>query len=89
MDIARLKKGKVGGSFWVAYVPCPSESDNFSDSIYVPGKLIREKLKLAPILHTKILSFELMKVFLHSGIHSDRMSLGTDCVQSLPKLLNR
>ncbi|MCJ1464061.1 hypothetical protein MMC07_002672 [Pseudocyphellaria aurata] len=49
VDIARLKKGKAGGSFWVAYVPCPSESDSFSDAIYVP--VVAETLQQIDLLH--------------------------------------
>jgi membrane dipeptidase len=25
VDLPRLKKGKVGGAFWSAFVPCPEE----------------------------------------------------------------
>lgn len=34
VDLARLKKGKTGGTFWVAFTDCPSEAENFSDAIY-------------------------------------------------------
>lgn len=35
VDLPRLAKGKVGGSFWSAYVPCPNNASNdFSDSTY-------------------------------------------------------
>lgn len=35
VDLPRLKKGKVGGAFWSAFVPCPKNASyNFSDSVY-------------------------------------------------------
>ena len=35
VDIPRLRKGKVGGAFWSAFVACPDDaSNNFSDSNY-------------------------------------------------------
>ena len=34
-DLARLKKGRVGGTFWSAFVPCPkSNNTDFSDAVY-------------------------------------------------------
>ena len=35
VDLPRLKKGKVGGAFWSAFVPCPGNASyDFSDSVY-------------------------------------------------------
>ncbi|KAI4119805.1 MAG: hypothetical protein LQ345_000364 [Seirophora villosa] len=34
VDLARLKAGKVGGSFWSAFVPCPMNGTDFSDKAY-------------------------------------------------------
>lgn len=35
VDLPRLKKGKVGGAFWSAFVPCPANASyDFSDSVY-------------------------------------------------------
>jgi membrane dipeptidase len=34
VDLARLKEGKSGGAFWSAYVPCPEDGEDFSDSNY-------------------------------------------------------
>ena len=33
-DILRAKAGQVGGSFWSAFVPCPADGFDFSDSNY-------------------------------------------------------
>ncbi|KAA6416086.1 MAG: membrane dipeptidase [Lasallia pustulata] len=35
VDLPRLKKGKVGGAFWSAFVGCPHNSSDFSDANYV------------------------------------------------------
>jgi membrane dipeptidase len=35
VDLPRLKKGKVGGAFWSAFVPCPKNASwDFSDQVY-------------------------------------------------------
>lgn len=34
VDLPRLKAGKVGGAFWSAYVGCPANGTDFSDSNY-------------------------------------------------------
>ncbi|KAI9831285.1 MAG: hypothetical protein M1826_003724 [Phylliscum demangeonii] len=34
VDLARLRKGKDGGTFWSAYVPCPANGTDFSDGVY-------------------------------------------------------
>ena len=35
IDLPRLKEGKVGGAFWSAFIPCPSNaSQDFSDENY-------------------------------------------------------
>ena len=34
VDLPRLKAGKVGGSFWSAFVPCPSNGTDFSNDNY-------------------------------------------------------
>ncbi len=35
VDLPRLKKGKVGGAFWSAFVPCPANASyDFADSVY-------------------------------------------------------
>ncbi|GAB7349567.1 hypothetical protein MBLNU459_g0262t1 [Dothideomycetes sp. NU459] len=36
VDIPRLDEGKVGGSFWSAFVPCPANGSDFSDANYAP-----------------------------------------------------
>lgn len=38
VDIPRLEEGKVGGSFWSAFVPCPANGSDFSDESYAPCK---------------------------------------------------
>ena len=37
VDLPRLKAGKVGGSFWSAYVDCPKNGTDFSDENYTEG----------------------------------------------------
>lgn len=44
VDVPRLQKGKVGGSFWSAFVPCPANGSDFSDENYAPCKLLRGAL---------------------------------------------
>ncbi len=34
VDLPRLKKGKNGGAFWSAFVPCPANGTDFSDENY-------------------------------------------------------
>lgn len=37
VDLPRLKKGKIGGVFWSAYVGCPKNGTDFSDENYAEG----------------------------------------------------
>ncbi|KAL9020241.1 MAG: hypothetical protein Q9185_002524 [Variospora sp. 1 TL-2023] len=37
VDLPRLSAGKVGGSFWSAFVPCPTNGTDFSDEAYAPS----------------------------------------------------
>ena len=39
VDLPRLKRGKSGGAFWSAYVPCPKNITDFSDENYADGEL--------------------------------------------------
>jgi membrane dipeptidase len=34
VDIPRLKKGMVGGTFWAAFAPCPANGSDFSEENY-------------------------------------------------------
>ncbi|KAL8904695.1 MAG: hypothetical protein Q9207_003088 [Kuettlingeria erythrocarpa] len=34
VDLPRLKAGKVGGTFWSAFVPCPANSTDFANEAY-------------------------------------------------------
>ena len=34
VDLPRLSKGKVGGTFWSVFVPCPAKNMDFSDENY-------------------------------------------------------
>jgi len=34
VDLPRLDKGKVGGAFWSAFMPCPKNGSDFSDENY-------------------------------------------------------
>lgn len=38
VDLPRLKKGRVGGAFWSAYVACPKNGSDFSDTNYAEGQ---------------------------------------------------
>ena len=38
VDLPRLREGRVGGAFWAAFVPCPSNGTDFSDGNYVESK---------------------------------------------------
>ena len=38
VDLPRLKKGKNGGAFWSAFVPCPQDGTDFSDENYAECK---------------------------------------------------
>ncbi|KAK0652040.1 membrane dipeptidase-domain-containing protein [Cercophora newfieldiana] len=35
-DLARLRKGQVGGAFWSVFWPCPSNGQDYSDANYLP-----------------------------------------------------
>lgn len=39
VDLPRLKKGKNGGAFWSAFVPCPPPGLDFSDETYAACKV--------------------------------------------------
>lgn len=36
VDLPRIDKGKMGGAFWSAFMPCPPDAWNFSDATYEP-----------------------------------------------------
>lgn len=38
VDLPRLDQGKVGGAFWSAFMPCPSNASDFSDEAYAPSR---------------------------------------------------
>ena len=38
VDIPRLKQGRVGGTFWSVFVPCPKNGSDFSDENYAASK---------------------------------------------------
>ncbi|KAM3414938.1 Dipeptidase [Cercospora zeina] len=35
-DIPRARDGKLGGAFWSAFLPCPRDGFDFSNSVYAP-----------------------------------------------------
>ncbi|EME39241.1 hypothetical protein DOTSEDRAFT_47826 [Dothistroma septosporum NZE10] len=35
-DLPRADEGKIGGTFWSAWVPCPADGFDFSDETYAP-----------------------------------------------------
>lgn len=41
VDLPRLKKGKNGGAFWSAFVPCPANGLDFSDENYDECKILK------------------------------------------------
>lgn len=52
VDLPRLSQGKVGGTFWSVFVPCPEHNMDFSDENYAESThlafyvvLSREKRK--------------------------------------------
>ncbi|KZF26896.1 hypothetical protein L228DRAFT_235902 [Xylona heveae TC161] len=49
VDLPRLREGKVGGSFWSAYVDCPAKLDNFSDETY--AEAVRTTLSQIDLIH--------------------------------------
>lgn len=49
VDIPRLKKGKVGGAFWSAYVGCPANGSDFSDANYAGA--VASTLSQLDLLH--------------------------------------
>jgi membrane dipeptidase len=38
VDIPRLRDGKVGGSFWSVFVPCPANGSDYSDENYIKSQ---------------------------------------------------
>ncbi|EON64935.1 membrane dipeptidase [Coniosporium apollinis CBS 100218] len=52
VDLPRLDQGKVGGAFWSAFMPCPSNASDFSDEAYAPiVKATLQQLDLHHRLH--------------------------------------
>lgn len=37
VDIPRMNKGKYGGAFWSAFMPCPRNVTDFDDENYFPS----------------------------------------------------
>ena len=64
VDHPRLKKGKVGGSFWSAFTPCPANGSDFSDANYVECKSDRKWTKHSSRYS---ISFRILKH--HSRLH--------------------
>nr|POE82666.1 dipeptidase glij [Quercus suber] len=48
-DIPRAKQGQMGGVFWSAFMPCPSNGFDFSDENYAP--IVRETLEQLDLFH--------------------------------------
>ncbi|KAJ6029721.1 hypothetical protein N7499_000867 [Penicillium canescens] len=48
VDIPRLQKGRVGGTFWSVYVPCPADGANFSDENYAAS--VRETIEQVDVM---------------------------------------
>ncbi|TKA61905.1 hypothetical protein B0A49_08968 [Cryomyces minteri] len=49
VDLPRLDRGKVGGAFWSAFVPCPKNGSDFSDGSYAPS--VRATLEQLDLFH--------------------------------------
>lgn len=57
VDLPRLKKGKMGGAFWAAFVPCPAKGLDFSDENYAPCRFpasFRHEIGLLVVVFQKI-----------------------------------
>ncbi|KAI3121680.1 hypothetical protein CBS147330_7790 [Penicillium roqueforti] len=48
VDIPRLKQGRVGGTFWSVFVPCPKNGTDFSDENYASS--VRETMEQVDIM---------------------------------------
>ncbi|CAG8070513.1 unnamed protein product [Penicillium salamii] len=48
VDIPRLKQGRVGGSFWSVFVPCPKDGSDFSDENYAAS--VRETMEQVDVM---------------------------------------
>ncbi|CAI7594207.1 unnamed protein product [Penicillium bialowiezense] len=48
VDIPRLRQGRVGGSFWSVFVPCPADGSDFSDENYAAS--VRETMEQVDIM---------------------------------------
>ncbi|KAJ5813217.1 Peptidase M19 renal dipeptidase [Penicillium robsamsonii] len=48
VDIPRLKQGRVGGTFWSVFVPCPENGTDLSDENYAPS--VRETMEQVDIM---------------------------------------
>ncbi|KAJ5200847.1 Peptidase M19 renal dipeptidase [Penicillium cf. griseofulvum] len=48
VDIPRLKQGRVGGTFWSVFVPCPENGTDFSDKNYAAS--VRETMEQVDIM---------------------------------------
>ncbi|KAJ5614908.1 hypothetical protein N7537_000022 [Penicillium hordei] len=48
VDIPRLKQGRVGGTFWSVFVPCPKNGTDFSDENYAAS--VRETMEQVDIM---------------------------------------
>ncbi|OQD87753.1 hypothetical protein PENANT_c005G04044 [Penicillium antarcticum] len=48
VDIPRLKQGRVGGTFWSVFVPCPADGADFSDENYAAS--VRETMEQVDVM---------------------------------------
>ena len=51
IDAPHLEQGKVGGAFWSAFIPCPTNVTDFSDKNYATSKCL--------LLHLEFLYLDL------------------------------
>jgi membrane dipeptidase len=51
VDFPRLSKGKNGGAFWSAFVPCPQNGSDFSNENYAECEFYRQHyILLYPVI---------------------------------------
>ncbi|KAI9781434.1 MAG: hypothetical protein M1839_006028 [Geoglossum umbratile] len=55
VDLPRLRRGKVGGAFWSAYVACPKGRDDLSDDSY--AEVVRQTYQQLDVLQRLLAAY--------------------------------
>ncbi|KAH8148982.1 uncharacterized protein LAJ45_06957 [Morchella importuna] len=55
VDLPRLRKGRVGGTFWSIYVDCPGTDNNFTDAVYY--KDVHDALQQIDLVHRLVAAY--------------------------------